>query len=365
MVQQLPSDFIIGGDFNLHFDDKQEKSSFCDILESYDLLQHIDFPTHKFGRTLDLFITSKQFEYIKSAKPSEAFCDHFSFIVELDIESPPKAPLKQISYRSISKIDVEKFNQDLINSELITNPKTNSIDLYDQYHKTLSSLLDLHAPIKKINCSERPLHPWMTPEVREAKQNKRRLERKWRKCKDAWSRRKFSEAVHYCNRVMSRAKNLWYTDLIDQNKNNPKKLWKSINQVLHRKKTTALPDFTSLHKLANSLGNFFKDKISRIMSTFTLNSNFCEVNPSISPPSFSSFVPVSEKEVKCIILDSPNKQCDLDACPTILVRSCVDVLVKPITSIINYSLSEGCFPKLFKSAIVTPLLKNPLFQEMN
>ena len=35
------------------------------------------------------------------------------------------------------------------------------------------------------------------------------------------------------------------------------------------------------------------------------------------------------------------------------------VLVTPIVSIVNLSLSEGCFPTHFKSALFSHLLKNP------
>ena len=54
---------------------------------------------------------------------------------------------------------------------------------------------------------------------------------------------------------------------------------------------------------------------------------------------------------------SPCKSCDLDPISTTLVRDRVDVLVTPITSIVNLSLSEGVFPTYFKTAYVFPLLK--------
>ena len=55
------------------------------------------------------------------------------------------------------------------------------------------------------------------------------------------------------------------------------------------------------------------------------------------------------------------KSCDLDPLPTGLVKDCIDILVTPIVSIVNLSLSEGCFPSHFKSTVVSPLLKNPTF----
>ena len=42
---------------------------------------------------------------------------------------------------------------------------------------------------------------------------------------------------------------------------------------------------------------------------------------------------------------------------TSLLKSCLDVLIKPITIIVNMSLSEGSFPSTFKHALVKPLLK--------
>ena len=56
-------------------------------------------------------------------------------------------------------------------------------------------------------------------------------------------------------------------------------------------------------------------------------------------------------------MSSPSKSCDLDPIPTILLKACLDVLIKPITDIINASLCYGFFPDDFKCAHVNPVLK--------
>ena len=56
-------------------------------------------------------------------------------------------------------------------------------------------------------------------------------------------------------------------------------------------------------------------------------------------------------------MSSSDSSCDLDVIPTSLLKSCLDVLIKPITIIVNLSLSEGSFPTTFKHALVKPLLK--------
>ena len=66
---------------------------------------------------------------------------------------------------------------------------------------------------------------------------------------------------------------------------------------------------------------------------------------------------VTDAEVRRLVLSAPCKSSDLDSLPTGLVKDCIDVLVTPIVSIVNLSLSQGCFPTHFKSSLVSPLLK--------
>jgi hypothetical protein len=53
----------------------------------------------------------------------------------------------------------------------------------------------------------------------------------------------------------------------------------------------------------------------------------------------------------------PNKSCGLDPLPTSLLKDCLDTVIKPITKIVNLSLSLGDVPASMKKAIVKPLIK--------
>ena len=55
-------------------------------------------------------------------------------------------------------------------------------------------------------------------------------------------------------------------------------------------------------------------------------------------------------------MKSASKSCDLDPIPTNILKALLDILIKPITAIINLSLESGTFPLSFKEAHVTPLL---------
>ena len=73
----------------------------------------------------------------------------------------------------------------------------------------------------------------------------------------------------------------------------------------------------------------------------------------------TSFEPATADEIKKLILSSQDKSCDLDPLPTELLKSCLDILLTPITNTVNLSLESGSFPDVLKVSHITPLLKKP------
>ncbi len=146
--------------------------------------------------------------------------------------------------------------------------------------------------------------------------------------------------------------------MINANSHNKKDLWKALNSILHRNKLSILPDTSSLKDLANRFGQYFVDKIAKISATFPTSSNKT-VDESLPPPGASllNFCSVSESDVHKVITNGPSKSCSLDPWPSFLVEEFLDILITPITDIVNKSLGEGVFPSKFKQVIVTPLIK--------
>ena len=72
--------FIMTGDFNFHVNDKKDLDTgkFSQILDSYNLTQLIQMPTHLSGNTLDLLITSApNKELFSNFKSGFYISDHF------------------------------------------------------------------------------------------------------------------------------------------------------------------------------------------------------------------------------------------------------------------------------------------------
>ena len=102
---------------------------------------------------------------------------------------------------------------------------------------------------------------------------------------------------------------------------------------------------------------FFTEKIEKIRSTFSASVNLQHITPDSPPPVFSTFSTVTEDQVTKIITNSLSKSCSLDPWPTFFVLDYLDILITPITSIINASLEQGKCPNFFKQAHVTPIIK--------
>ena len=83
--------------------------------------------------------------------------------------------------------------------------------------------------------------------------------------------------------------------------------------------------------------------------------------PQVKNPEIRSkmnvFERASEDEIKELILSSSSKSCDLDPTPRSVLKNCLDILIPPITDIINISMETSTFPQNFKETHVRPLLK--------
>jgi len=127
-----PREFIITGDFNKHLD--HLTSQFLSLLSSFNLTQHVIFPTHNRNHTLDLVILSSDTSLTPSV--STTLCspsDHFPVFTELSVNRTPLPPPTSHSFRCLHYLDTDSFFSDLKTSQLITNPPDSLDSLLTAY----------------------------------------------------------------------------------------------------------------------------------------------------------------------------------------------------------------------------------------
>ena len=102
-----------------------------------------------------------------------------------------------------------------------------------------------------------------------------------------------------CNRLMTEAKSKYFSTLIDENSENPRSLWVTINNILHRTPAAALPESNNVKSLCEHSAKYFCDKIRAIRSNFSDPVNDV---PSVQKPKIRNKLfnlePESEDEVR-------------------------------------------------------------------
>ena len=234
------------------------------------------------------------------------------------------------------------------------------LKLAQQYDSVLHTLINLHAPLVTKKLSIKLPNPWMTPAILASKRHRRYIQRVWRRNPTTLNRSRLTRQIHLCNRQVSKAKSAHYSKIIAEHSGDYRSLWKALNKILHRCPKIRLPDHSSIATLANTFSLFFINENPVICSSFPSDSHSRVLNPPDTRKVLQNLSCVTADEVHHLVLRAPCKSSDVDPILTSLVKDCIDILITPITSIINLSLTEGSFPSHFKSADVSPLNKDSM-----
>ena len=218
-VVMSPEPLLITGDFNIHVDVPNDKDAarFLELLTSMGLEQHVDKPTHISGHTLDLIITRCS-NSLLFAKPiaDYLFSDHTTVLCDLESGKPPPRA-RQVSNRKVKDIDREKLQVVLLLSELCQNIRDTLDELVNSYNTTLAQALDRHAPLRTKVIRSRPLVPWFNEEIKAARGEKRKAERRWRRTGSREDMLAYKAKKNNTNAVMNEARPKFYHNFIQDN----------------------------------------------------------------------------------------------------------------------------------------------------
>ena len=289
---------------------------------------------------------------------ADLLSDHRIVIGELS-KAKAKPERVVINTRKFSEDNIQKFTESIraedieciLNSEDLETAVT-------KYEQTLRGLLDECMPLITKTVTNRPKVPWFNPDIKQQRQIVRNRERVWIKYsqKHQWLSYK-RERNRYKNMINHHKAN-FYTSSVLSAKGDTKKLYQITNNIMNNVVSNPMPPSASDLDLSNTFADFFLAKIINIRRLFD------DIPPIDLPvregvPRLTVFSPITESKVKSLISDMKTKSCELDPIPTHLLKNnkVLQLLLPPITKIINLSLSLGDFSSNWKCAIVRPLLK--------
>ncbi|XP_071965651.1 uncharacterized protein [Antedon mediterranea] len=305
-----PAPILFVGDFNIHVDMPNDADAilFQNLLVASSLQQHVSTPTHRHGHTLDLLITrSSDPPVFSNLNVIDGISDHYAITCNLLIKKPPVIT-KSIETRHWNAINFETLCKDITQSDLGTS--LSNLDLSSKvrlYVTTLSELLDKHAPPKKRTVKVRPNTSWYNSDIYAEKRTKRKLEKKWRISHLEIDRRAYIAQKRNVNSMVRKAKANYYIGLCEEHAADQKGLFKIVNQLLHHRQVSPLPDSHSDLDLANRFCQFFTDKIKIIRDDFKIDDMSFNEPVTAVHQHLTTFTPASQDEIRNILMKSPTK----------------------------------------------------------
>ena len=229
--------------------------------------------------------------------------------------------------------------------------------LVHTFTTAVQPVIDKHAPVLTIRDKHQPLKPWYNDDIRNARVERRRLERKFLKSGLTVDKDLFQVQQDKVVQMIKTAKlDYWKNELLNAD---TKKMFSLVNG-LNGVKCSPLPRCDSNKQLANAFCDFFINKICRIREELDIiNQPHNEIDSSICVKKLDHFATLTECELGSLINSLKSSSCELDSCPSWLLKQHVAVVLPHLLRIINISLLTGNVPKTFKHGLLKPLLTKP------
>ena len=367
IILAVGSAFTIVGDLNMPgSSDDLTDVRFSSLLTQLGLQQHTDQITRG-NNLLDLILSPCDSGNVGDVRVQDMDGTSDHALVSFSLASAQKLQGRTVtrSVRSLKCLDRAIFMDEVRSSDLFIKPAATCDEFYSQLHSTIVNILDRHIPLRpQAKRVGRSSNHWLTPEARRAKKTRRKREREWRRSGLESDRLLYRKSCRDANDLITSAREEHFKTRLDQAKENPRKRWSIIKELLHSKPSDPLSTESEDEELCTSFGEFFISKITRIRDNLKSLLSGVLVDPFSHDSAFqgvhlSSFSPVSVEEVRSLLRRCSGKSSPLDFIPTSLLKECEDIFAPLISHLANLAFGEGCFPAGLKLALVTPLLKKP------
>ena len=366
------------------------KNKFCIILGDLNVCllkqnaPNLDFTNLLFSHHFNPLITKPtRFPQIEGEVPSlldhiwiNKYFDVDAGIIKLDVSDhlPTYANFKfgttikdekiKIAFRIINDENKLKFEQNLArtNWNII---KSQDVDSYaDSFISTLNSIYCSAFPLKiKYISKKHSLNPWMTEPLKKLIEAKSHYFQLYRMSLVTLAEN--NQFRNKVNDIIRKHKSKFYADLLTKSKNDLKKTWKIINDLLSKNiKTKEISKiiFNNIpYTNSSDIATMFNKYFCSIGELYDSEIPASDLDPchfiKVNHPSYFFLEPVSPFEVGFHIKSLKNSKQDIDSISISILKENHESLSHTIADLINTCFQTGIKPRSFKKAVVLPLYK--------
>ena len=357
---------IVCGDLNCPGPDPQQVDDrLTAVFESFGMQQLVTEPTRN-DNLLDVLASGcdKAFSRV-TVDDAGCISDHRLVSAQLSLRRRPPRALP-LSFRRIRDINTGEFESALRQSVLFSDPAGSVDEFVQQLIDVVGSTLDVFAPLQTFNRRpSKPISKRLSPQAVKAKRWRRKLEKVWLASGLESDRIEYRRACRAANALINRSRQEFFRQQLNDAAADSKRRWRTVRHLLHSTDTDRTLSAAECSNLCKTLSTYFLDKIANLKQTIQSKLDCIDTSlfnfavPPHAGPVLDHIPAVTAECVYRILSNIPSKSCPLDFIPTSLIKSCPGVFSELIARLANLSFQHGCFPSVFKHAIVTPLLKKP------
>lgn len=293
------------------------------------------------------------------------FTDHCPILVCCELIYKNTKALRSITYvdesATLTKLKKTDFS-DILNS---TDPE----DAARRLVLAISSLIQCHTRTITLSGRKRIIKPWITPGLLRCIRHRDKLYKKTKRTpNDMTAKLIYTRYRNFCNNLLRKIKTDFENNEFRKAGRDVRRTWaviKRVTNISNENTNTSSPLLKSSNdpiESVNKVNEFF----AGIGKNFASAAGSLEHNPQLYLPYIASKLAstsmvlneTDDVEVRAIIHSlKGHSAVGWDGITTSLLKSAVDILTPSITRVCNLCLSQGIFPKVFKTAIVHPIFK--------
>ena len=385
-------EILINGDFNIDLlSNIGATKSLSDLASIFGLEQVIKHPTRTAAKyvnghfsisstLIDHFYVNEPYNVLTAKVVDWSISDHSPICVVRKLRGSPLLKSSsnsqnpnEITYRSLKRFNEEDFLTDLDSYDW--DPCFVPFDVnksLQNWQKGFLNIFDKHAPIVKHRVKHKVLLPWLTPEILKLMKTRDSIKRQVNSGLVPWNVFTF-----YRNRVNSmifKSKRYYYHKIINDNRNDSKKLWKTLKSMTNTASTSS-PTLICLNdkslmsptEIAEAFQEHFlnaptalKSTILKPQSPISSSHSFLSEFVAAKKNSLVKFtIPFFSSETVTEYFNSLKaKGTGLDGLSLRILRLSANYISLSLSKILNLSLETSVFPDTWKLARVTPVFKS-------
>jgi len=381
---------IVGGDFNINLLEANNRNtigSFLDSVFACSFQPTITLPTRYSLRSCSLIdnlfckLSNSTTNNLSGIIVTQ-ISDHLPCFVSINLKQQHahKQCQSNFFYRRVENTQsVDNLILELQNSEIYENLNTdlreNPNNTYNSLFTFITKAMDNSMPLKKTRITHYsyPKNPWCSYDTLKSIKFRDKLYKNLKSTHPDDPRYNMLHTnLKTCNRILKstirKEKKAYYQSFFDQNKNDSKKTWRKLNEILgkNRHNISQTDSFrtdntvlTNKSVISNEFNRFFASvsHTNDDRATNTQQGDFINyLTPNIT--STFSFTMVNANDIVNVCNELESKQSKgHDGLSPALLKKIVCIIKEPLALIFNQSVMNGIFPCELKLSKITPLFK--------